>query len=203
MRHTIALLLFSGLLAMPALAAPDTDTDTDTDKQAMTREAKSVTGELVSELGGALKKALAESGPDGAITVCRDIAPELANALSLRTGWKVTRVSLKPRNPMIGQPDAWEQTILQQFDEAAKGGADAGKLVAAEIVSEPDGDYFRFMKALPVKPLCLTCHGSGQRVSASVQETLAREYPHDKATGYYAGQIRGAVTIKRKLEATN
>ena len=194
MRHAIALFVFSGSLLLSPLAwAADQDT--------MTREAKELTRELVSSLGAALKKALSESGPEGAITVCRDTAPALANDLSVRTGWKVSRVSLKPRNPMIGQPDAWEQTILKQFDEAAEGGADAGKLVVSEIVSEPDGEYFRFMKALPVKPLCLTCHGSGQQISDSVRQTLARDYPHDKATGYFAGQIRGAVTIKRKLDS--
>ncbi len=198
MRHAVALLIFPGLLALPLTAAAD-----EAQVREMTREAKEVAREFVEELGGALKAALAESGPDGAITVCRDTAPALANALSLRTGWKVSRVSLKTRNPLIGQPDAWEQVILQEFDEKAKGGADAGKMVAAEIVSEPGGDYFRFMKALPVKPLCLTCHGSDERIPASVQAILAREYPNDRATGYFAGQIRGAVTIKRKLDPDN
>ena len=195
MRHAFAFLFLPGLLAVPLTAAAD-----EADVRVMTREAREVAREFVEDLGGALKTALAESGPDGAITVCRDTASALANALSLRTGWKVSRVSLKTRNPLIGQPDAWEQVILQQFDEEAKGGADAGKMIAAEIVNEPDGDYFRFMKALPVKPLCLTCHGSDQRIPASVSQTLAREYPNDKATGYFAGQIRGAVTIKRRLD---
>jgi hypothetical protein len=55
------------------------------------------------------------------------------------------------------------------------------------------------MKALPVKPLCLTCHGTERTIPESVQIRLAKEYPNDKATGYAAGQIRGAVSIKRKL----
>jgi hypothetical protein len=28
---------------------------------------------------------------------------------------------------------------------------------------------------------------------------IAGEYPHDKATGYAVGQVRGAVTVKRPL----
>jgi hypothetical protein len=32
-----------------------------------------------------------------------------------------------------------------------------------------------------------------------VRARLATEYPHDKATGYSAGQIRGAISIKRPL----
>jgi hypothetical protein len=169
----------------------------------MKREAQQVAKELVSTLGAALKQALSESGPEAAISVCRDTAPLIANSLSRRTGWKVGRVSLKVRNPLIGQPDAWEQKILQRFDYEAAGGASAAKLVAAEIVTEPQGEYFRFMKALPVKPLCLTCHGTERTIPESVQIRLAKEYPNDAATGYAAGQIRGAVSIKRKLGPTH
>ena len=195
MKHALILLIATCLTVPPAAAE-----QTQAQKQAMKTEAQRVAQELVSELGAALKQALTESGPEGAISVCRDTAPMLANSLSRRTGWKVGRVSLQARNPLIGQPDAWEQRVLQRFDEEAASGADPAKLHAAEIVSEPQANYFRFMKALPVKPLCLTCHGNEQTIPASVQARLAQEYPNDSATGYSAGQIRGAVTIKRRLE---
>ena len=165
----------------------------------MENDARAVAQELATSLGSALKQALSESGPDGAITVCRDTAPLLAGALSRQTGWKVGRVSLKTRNPLIGQPDAWEQQVLRRFDEQASAGADPAEMQHAEIVSEPEGRYFRYMKALPVKPLCLTCHGTGTTIPDSVKIRLAQEYPNDMATGYIAGQIRGAVTVKRKL----
>jgi hypothetical protein len=32
-----------------------------------------------------------------------------------------------------------------------------------------------------------------------VKARLQAEYPHDKATGYGVGQLRGAVTVKRPL----
>jgi hypothetical protein len=32
-----------------------------------------------------------------------------------------------------------------------------------------------------------------------VKGRIAQDYPHDRATGYTAGQIRGAVTIKQYL----
>ncbi len=202
MRHILTLLIIAWLATAPA-AADTADAYTDAQIRAMKKEAQQVTKELVSELGAALKQALSESGPDGAISVCRDTAPLLANSLSRRTGWKVSRVSLKTRNPLIGQPDAWEQNVLQHFDYEAAGGEAHHTLVVAEIVSEPEGDYFRFIKALPAKPLCLTCHGSDRTMPASVRERLGQEYPNDKATGYYAGQIRGAVSIKRRLGAAN
>ncbi len=198
MKHALTLLIAGCLIAPPAAAER-----TDAQKQAMKKEAQQVSQELVTKLGAALKQALTESGPEGAISVCRDTAPMLANSLSRSTGWKVGRVSLRARNPLIGQPDAWEQKILQRFDYEAAGSANAAKLYAAEIVTEPEADYFRYMKALPVKPLCLTCHGTERTIPATVQARLAKEYPNDAATGYSAGQIRGAVSIKRRLEPTH
>ena len=198
MNHSLMLLLFSSLLSIPALAGNDVP-----DQQRMTDEAREAARQLVTTLGDALQQALADSGPEGAITVCRDTAPMLAGSLSRQTGWKVGRVSLRTRNPLIGQPDAWEQEILRQMDKYAAAGADLSSLSVSEMVSEPDGTYFRFMKALPVKPLCLTCHGNEQTIPESVRARLSSEYPHDRATGYQAGQIRGAVTIKRKLDSNN
>lgn len=194
MKHALTFTIAVCLMASPASAE-----HTDAQQLVMKGEAQQVAQELISELGAALKQTLTESGPDGAISVCLDTAPMLANSLSRRTGWKVGRVSLQARNPLIGQPDAWEQKVLQHFDVEAASGTDPAELDAAEIVAEPQAAYFRFMKALPVKPLCLTCHGSEQTIPASVQARLAHEYPNDTATGYSVGQIRGAVSIKRRL----
>jgi len=36
-------------------------------------------------------------------------------------------------------------------------------------------------------------------MSPFILEQLGTEYPHDRATGYSPGQIRGAVTVKRRL----
>ncbi|MGH8677872.1 MAG: Tll0287-like domain-containing protein [Burkholderiales bacterium] len=166
-------------------------------------EAQKVAGELVQRLGAALRKAMADSGPEGAISVCRDTAPQLAGEVSRRTGWRVARVSLKVRNPMLGAPDPWEQDMLKGFDAAVESGARPEQLEIAEIVDEPQGSYFRYLKALPVQPLCLTCHGSAQTIPPSVQARLTAEYPHDQAVGYKLGQIRGAVTIKRALDTEN
>jgi len=159
-------------------------------------EARVAASELIQRLGAALKQALATSGPDGAIAVCRDIAPQLASELSRRTGWRVARVSLKPRNALLGAPDAWEQSVLLRFDQAAAAGEPADRIEYAETVQEPQGRYFRYMKALPVQPLCLTCHGSAASVPESVRQRLTDEYPHDRAVGYDLEELRGAVTIK-------
>lgn len=166
-----------------------------TDKQLA--EARASAAALTQQLGAALKKALAEGGPAGAVEVCRGLAPEIAGRLSRERGIKLTRVSLKPRNPLLGAPDAWEQEALLEFDRNAAAGAKPETLEHSALVTEPAGKYFRYMKALPVQPLCLTCHGS--TVPDDVKRMLERDYPADQAVGYTAGQIRGAISIKQPL----
>jgi hypothetical protein len=161
-------------------------------------DARATASQLIQKLGGALQQEMAAGGPERAITVCRDVAPRLAGELSRTSGARVSRVSLKIRNPLLGQPDEWEQKVLMDFDRRAAAGEKPEALEQSEIVDEPQGRYFRYMKALPVQPLCLSCHGAV--LAEPVKAKLAAEYPHDRAFGYTLGQIRGAVTIK-KIEA--
>ncbi|MEJ5210927.1 MAG: DUF3365 domain-containing protein [Burkholderiales bacterium] len=184
-------LLIAAAFAAPALAQDDT--------ARYVEESRKATQSLVQKLGGELKKELTAGGPENAIKVCKSVAPAIATELSTQHGWQVRRVSLKTRNPMIGTPDAWEQKVLADFDKRAAAGEKPDTLEYSEIVSEPAGRYFRYMKALPVQPLCLNCHGTPETVSEGTRARLAAEYPHDRATGYREGQIRGAVTIKRPL----
>ena len=162
-------------------------------------ESRAVATALMQQLGAALKKEMAAGGPDAAINVCSKLAPELATKFSIENGWRVTRVSLKTRNPLLGTPDIWEQQALQEFDVRVAKGDAPDKLEYSETVTEPSGRYFRYVKALPVQPLCLACHGAAEQISASVNATLKQHYPHDRAVGYLTGQIRGAISIKRPI----
>ena len=166
-----------------------------------TADARAAASQLIQKLGSALKQEMAAGGPERAISVCRDIAPGLAGELSRSSGARVARVSLKTRNPLLGLPDAWEQQVLMDFDRRAASGEKPETLEYFKVVEEPQGRYFRYMKALPVQPMCLSCHGGSEAVADEVRAKLAVEYPHDRALGYTLGQIRGAVTIKHRVEA--
>lgn len=155
--------------------------------------------QLTQQLGTELRKELAAGGPAGAIGVCRNVAPEVASQLSRQLGARVARVSLRTRNPLLGTPDAWEQTVLADFDRRAAGGEKPETLEVAEVVAEPAANYFRYMKAIPVQPLCLTCHGTQEAIAPEVKERLSEDYPHDRAVGYRVGQVRGAVTVKQRI----
>jgi hypothetical protein len=69
----------------------------------------------------------------------------------------------------------------------------------AEVVKEPDGEYFRFMKAIGIQPICLVCHGQNEEIPGPIRAALQQNYPHDQATGHKAGELRGAVSIKQPL----
>ena len=170
------------------------------DPAAMNAEARDAALTLQKTLAGKLLAAISAGGPESAIGVCETIAPAAAGDISREKGWRVTRVSLKVRNPVLGTPDAWEQRVLADFDARAARGEKPDALEVGEVVSEPQGRYFRYAKALPVSPLCTGCHGVPEAISAGVKERLAKEYPHDRATGYREGQIRGAISIKRPLD---
>jgi hypothetical protein len=162
-------------------------------------ESRKVTQDLVKQVGGALKKELETGGAETAIGVCREVAPKIANQLSLEKGWKITRVGTRVRNPMIGTPDAWEQSTLAEFERRQKAGEKLDTMEFSQIVDEPNGKSYRYMKALGVQTACLGCHGMPAGISEGVKAALAKQYPHDQATGYQEGQLRGAVSIKRPL----
>ena len=88
---------------------------------------------------------------------------------------------------------------MKQFEERLAKGEKPETLEAVEIVSEPAGKYFRYMKGIVLQSGCVACHGTADVIDGTVKARLAKEYPHDQATGYVAGQVRGGVSIKRAL----
>jgi uncharacterized protein DUF3365 len=182
-----------------ALAAMAHAACAEEDLRKLTEESRKVANDLVAQVRSELVRELEMSGPLKAVIVCKYTVPEITSAISRRTGWRVTRVSLRPRNPGLAAPDAWEQKVLMEFDRRAGEGEKVETLEHAEIVQEPAGRFFRYMKALPLVPMCMTCHGPPDKMSEALRVQLAHEYPFDKAVGSAVGQVRGATTVKRPL----
>ncbi len=158
--------------------------------------------EVIMKFGGELKshlqKQMQAGGPAAAITVCSEVAPAVSSKLSRETGWMVKRVSLKARNP-LDIPDAWERFVLQEFEKKASAGAPPKGLEHSETVTENGQPFFRYMKAIPAGGVCMMCHGPKEKLPPDVHKLLQEDYPHDTATGYAVGMIRGAFSIKRPL----
>lgn len=188
----IFLIAPSLLLAMSALPAFADD------MAQYQEESRKIIKEFASQLGGEMQKEMKANGPVSTIKVCRDVAPAIASEVSRKNGWNVGRKSLKTRNAALGMPDAWEQKVLADFEKRMEK-ENPANMEFAEVVTEPQGKFFRYVKAIPVQDVCLKCHGADDAVAPGVKDALKAEYPHDKATGYTLGQIRGGFSIKRPL----
>lgn len=156
-------------------------------------QGQALSAQFVATLQPTLQGAMQQGGPLGAIEVCAVEAPRIAADLSEASGWGVTRVSLRARNQLTAIPDAWEANVLAEFDQRQLDGEPVEQLNVAAVV---DGE-FRYMQAQATGPLCLTCHGTD--ISSEVRSVLSQHYPQDMATGYTAGQIRGAISVRKPL----
>ncbi|HSQ52232.1 MAG TPA: DUF3365 domain-containing protein [Nitrospiraceae bacterium] len=170
------------------------------DQTALAQGASEVATTFLEELGEAMTQEMTERGPVEAIILCTKLAPDIAGRLSREHGWRVTRVGTRVRNPLLGMPDAWEQRVLAEFAERAAKGKTFASMTHHEVVTEPDGQYFRFMKPIMVQSKCLLCHGSREQIPESIRIMLKQQYPFDRAIGYMAGELRGAVSIKQPLD---
>lgn len=169
--------------------------------QPVVDQAAGIANRFGAELMGKLQSAMAAGGPVAAIEICQVEAPAIASRLSRETGWQVHRVGTRVRNPHTGQPDAWEQFALAELDRRVRAGEPPGQLVIATTVKEPQGDAHRYMRAIVTGPLCLACHGAPEQQSAELRAALDKAYPHDAATGYAPGELRGAFSLRRPVVA--
>lgn len=144
---------------------------------------------FAAQLKDELIRAMAGGGPPDAVKVCAERAPLIAAELSRESGAKIGRTSLRFRNP-VNAPEAWQYQVLADFDERGSS-ADAEALEYFSARPAP-GVKARYMMAIVTKPMCLACHGEPEQ---PVKMYLEQLYPHDRATGYEAGDIRGAFYV--------
>lgn len=178
--HSVAVaLLIAALGVNPAIASGEDDLT------ALRDRSRAVVKEFATRLKGELTQAMSDGGPSNAIAICSERAPLIAAELSRESGAKVGRTSLRTRNP-ANTPEPWMRRVLEQFDTAGEGDTEYFAASPTEALAA------RYMKAIPAHPLCLTCHGEP---APDLKKTLDALYPHDEATGYEAGDIRGAFYV--------
>ena len=147
-------------------------------------------------LKGELQAAIGKGGPSHAVPVCNVRAPEIADELSQAPQWSVGRTSHKLRNP-DNAPDHWESTVLFDFLRRAAAGESLKTMEKVERVESNGRQTWRYMKAIPVGEVCLTCHGSN--IDPALKAEIDAHYPLDNATGFSVGELRGAFTITKTL----
>jgi Protein of unknown function (DUF3365) len=186
----------ASVAAILAISATATAGDSPASSDALTMEARGIAAQFSEKLKSQLVSAMKAEGPVKAIEVCNVAAPAIAGEVSTG-GWRVGRTSLKLRNAK-NKPDAWETQTLELFEAEKAKGIDPSKLERLDIADINGVRTFRYMKAISTAEPCLTCHGS--EVKEPVKAKLAELYPEDQATGFKAGDIRGAFTLSKPVQ---
>ena len=173
------LLLIAG--SMLAVSLPETGVlRADEPRQA-------VGAKLLAPFKRDLKQALIagmQQGPQNAISVCADQAPEIAASLQT-DDVNMGRASHRLRNPANQGPD-WVKAVLEDYLAA-----DADP--APKVVDLP-ADREGYVEPILMQPLCLTCHGS--EVAEDIAAHISKAYPDDQATGFELGDLRGVFWVE-------
>ena len=159
-------------------------------------EARGITQQFQKTLKHELQAAIKTGGLKKAVDVCSIRAPEIAEEITAETGWRIGRTSLKTRN-QNNRPTAQEKAVLDEFESRKSAGEDLAKMEWWK----QQGANMMYMKAIPMKGLCLSCHGMA--VDASLKNHLKELYPLDTATGFKIGDIRGAFSLQKYIELSN
>ena len=166
-----ATMKFAALLAIPICAfAPAQD-------GGLQAKAEAARTELAGMLLGRLQEVMKSQGPAKAVEVCHGEAPAMAEKVGRSNGVRIGRTSAKLRNPSNRIP-AWAETLV------------AAKVAEPRFIQAPDGGM-RALLPIRLGQACLVCHGPDAGIPPGVRSALKAKYPHDQATGYQAGDLRG------------
>jgi len=161
----------------PAPRGPLRVEDMNAQTKAQSARALAARDALMKTLGGRLLSTITGKGAVAAISICKEVAPEIAATVAKEHGVKIGRTSFKLRNP-ANVPPAWAASAV------------------ADRVAEPawfglrDGGLGGLLP-IEIQPLCTKCHGPDDIVSADLKRELAKAYPDDQATGFAIGDLRG------------
>ena len=155
--------------------------------------AQAAASDLGADLMAMLTGELARGGPAAAIAVCADSA-QVRTSRHEREGVAVRRVGTRVRN-VRNTPDSLESAVLAAFEAELRAGGEPTDTVVMQPVPG-GGTRVRYLRAIRVQPQCLTCHGPESGIPDTVRAMLATRYPDDRATGYAAGDLRGAISVQ-------
>lgn len=162
---------------------------------------RAMANELLKQLGQRLTSTMSAEGPEAAVSVCKQASPSIAKELSAKHGAQMTRVGTRVRNPAMGTPNSWQKEALSQFEARLSQGEPPASIEYWRVVDSGSGKReLHYAKPIMVQAMCVTCHGNASDIPASLAEKIRSEYPHDQATGYSVGKLRGAVVVSRPLQ---
>lgn len=167
------------------------------EKEAFVDDSQALIQTLAKSLKHELMTALRAGDLSAAVHTCQLKAPEITENLDTDTT-TIKRTSLKLRNP-DNAPDTWERGMLIKFDQQLDNGLAVENLRSTEVIKTEEKTTYRYMQAIPTQQACLVCHGDKNNLPDPVKQALAEKYPGDLATGFSAGELRGAFSVTRTI----
>jgi hypothetical protein len=153
---------------------------------------------LAEQIRGLLGEELAKGSFAGAVEACSTKAQAATQDFAGRERISIRRVSLKQRNPG-NAPDAWEAARLRELERRQAGGTMPAEVHEEAVVEGVRS--LRYLRPITIQPMCLSCHGPDEQIPAEVKNVLRSRYGGDQATGYKAGNLRGAISVTVPLAA--
>ncbi len=152
-----------------------------------------------SKLSGILVNEISNRGTVSAIKECSITAQELTTDFGTEYGVSIRRVSFKNRN-VLNRPDEFESRVLMMFDSLNSTRSLNAETEYFEITQSRGRKTARYMKPIIVQPFCLNCHGGAKDISKEVQWEIRSRYKSDLAVNFKSGDLRGAISIKKRLD---
>lgn len=193
----ISFFMFGFIIFQKPFFQSSAQTKTDDELAIKVAEARKTADGLMQSVRGVLMELVKDGKFAEASEACSTMAQELTKNYAEEKGLAVRRVSLKYRNS-LNRPDKLEKRQLKIFDKQVA----ENTLVQDhyEVVKSGKKSELLYMKPLVVQGMCLKCHGSEAEIPADVKKILTANYPKDKAIGYKAGDVRGAITVRIPLK---
>ncbi len=142
---------------------------------------------LSSQLTGAIQT----GGVSYAVSFCNIEAVPIMDSMTAEFNVNIKRVSEKNRNPE-NSPDAFEQMILDLFDQNLKNSGKINDTVLFDV-----NNTLVYATPILIAPPCLQCHGVvGSDIVEENFDIIKKLYPDDKAVGYALSDLRGIWRIR-------
>jgi hypothetical protein len=154
--------------------------------------ARQTASALGQDLAGLVFSTLEREGAEAAVRVCSDVAQERTAAHGTGELY-VRRISDRLRNP-LNEPDATERREFERMQELAAQGDLPSEIV--RVVDHGSERSLHLLRPIRIQQPCLACHGEPEAIAPEVRRILAERYPEDRAVGYTAGQLRGAISVR-------
>ena len=180
------ILMVAGLGLMAASCASE---QAQSPESAFVQEATQLADTYQANLQAELSAAMKQVGPVGAIGVCQSVAPAIAADMSSKGNLVVARIARRNRSPDNAVPAELDALYQQLEREPLRDGK-------PHVVTATIGEREVFMRAVPMKDQpCSQCHGTN--IAPEVKAAIATSYPNDRAIGFAAGHLRGAMLVTR------